>query len=104
MAATPSTLMKQRRKKQPCLCGRFKWKESDSMYKPMEQIEKEYDGQWVFLINCTENERGTLLGGEVVLHSENRSKVVRNMSAADNGNSLTFIGYVGRVPEGVAFL
>ena len=74
------------------------------MYKPMAQIEKEYDGQWVFMINCRSSRRGTILGGEVVLHSESRAKVVRNMSEADNGDSLTFVGYVGKIPEGVAFL
>ena len=74
------------------------------MYKTMEQIEKEYDGQWVFMINCDENERGTLLGGEVVLHSESRANVVRNMVDADNETSITFIGYIGKIPEGVALL
>ena len=74
------------------------------MYKTMEQIEKEYDGQWVFMINCQRNERCTILGGEVVLNSENRGNVVRKRKEADNRNSLTFIGYVGKIPEGVAFL
>lgn len=74
------------------------------MYKEMKQIEKEYDGQWVFMVNCTENKYGTLLGGEVVLNSESRAKVVRNMLEADKGDSLTFIGFVGNAPKGVAFL
>ena len=74
------------------------------MYKTMEQIQKDYDGQWVFMINCDENERGSVVGGEVVLHSESRAKVYRNMKAADNRTSLTFIGYVGEIPEGVALL
>ena len=74
------------------------------MYKTMDEINREYDGQWVFMLNCTENERGTLLGGEVVLNSESRSKVIRNMIAADQGDSLTFIGYIGKAPKGVAFL
>ena len=74
------------------------------MYKTMEQIQREYNGQWVFMVNCKENQRGTLLGGEVVLNSESRAKVVRNMSEVDNDDSLTFIGYVGKAPEGVAFL
>jgi len=74
------------------------------MYKTMTQIEKEYDGQWVFMINCQCNQRGTVLGGEVVLHSENRNNVIRKMKDANNHTSLTFIGYVGKIPEGVAFL
>ena len=74
------------------------------MYRTMEQIQKEYDGQWVFMINCDENQNGSVIGGEVVLHSENRNNVIRKMVEADNGTSLTFIGYVGKIPEGVAFL
>jgi len=74
------------------------------MYKLMEQIEKEYDGQWVFMINCIKKKNGTIIGGEVVLNSESRAKVVRNMLEADNGESLTFIGYVGNAPKGVAYL
>ena len=74
------------------------------MYKTMEQINVEYDGQWVFMINCERSPQGTILGGEVVLHNENRSKVVGKMREAYNGVSLTFIGYVGQVPEGTAYL
>ena len=77
---------------------------SDNMYKTMEQIHIDYDGQWVFMINCTQNSRGTILGGEVILNSESRASVIRRMSEADNGDSITFIGYVGSVPEGVAFI
>ena len=74
------------------------------MYKTMEQIEEEYDGQWVFMINCRRNRRGTILGGEVVLNSENRNNVIGKMKEANNRTSLTFIGYIGKIPEGVAFL
>ena len=70
----------------------------------MEQIQKEYDGQWVFMVNCKEDEYHSIAGGEVVLNSESRAKVVRNMVEADNGTSLTFIGYIGKLPEGVALL
>ena len=73
------------------------------MYKTMEQINKEYDGQWVFMVNCSEDEHHCITGGIVAIHSESRSKVVRGMAEAHNG-SLTFIGYVGKVPEGIAFL
>ena len=74
------------------------------MYKTMEQIQKDYDGQWVFMINCAENERGSVIGGEVVLNSESRANVIRKMKEADNGIGLSSIRYVGRVPEGVAYL
>ena len=74
------------------------------MYKTMEQIEKEYDGQWVFMINCQSNERGTVLGGEVVLHSDKKNDVIGKTREVNNKTSLTFTGYIGKIPEGVAFL
>ena len=73
------------------------------MYKTMDEINKEYDGQWVFMINCKENERHSVIGGEVVLHSADRSAVVGKMLEAHNG-SLTSIRYAGKIPEGVSFL
>ena len=73
------------------------------MYKLMEQIEKEFNGQWVFMINCTQKENGTLLGGEVIINSESRATVSRKIKDAKN-KSLTFFGYVGKAPEGVAYL
>ena len=74
------------------------------MYKPMEQIEKEYDGHWVFMVNCTQNERGTLLGGEVVLHGECSGSIANKIKDVKKKKSLTFFGYVGNIPEGVVFL
>jgi len=73
------------------------------MYKLMNQIEKEFDGQWVFMINCIQKENGTLLGGEVILNSESRVNVSRKIKSAKN-KSLTFFGYIGKAPEGVAYL
>ena len=75
-----------------------------TVYMEMKQIEKEYDGQWVFLVNCNQNQNGSILGGEVALHSKDRGSVVSGMNEADNKTSLTFIGYVGKIPEGVALL
>ncbi|MCL2352344.1 MAG: hypothetical protein FWC55_07430 [Firmicutes bacterium] len=74
------------------------------MYKTIEQIHEEYDGQWVFLINCVENESGSTAGGEVVLHSERRDKVLREMEKYWHENGETYIFYAGKVPEGVGVL
>ena len=74
------------------------------MYKPMEQIQKDYNGRWVYMVNCEKNERGSVIGGEVVLHSESRAGIFQRMKQVNKGNSQTFIGYVGELPKGVAFL
>ena len=74
------------------------------MYMPIEQVRNKYDGQWVFMVNCKQDKRGNLLGGDVALHGENRASVFRMIKEVGGKNSLTFFGYVGNVPEGVAFL
>ena len=70
----------------------------------MDAIHEEYNGEWVFMINCTEDENGTITGGEVVLHSENRNTVFRKMEKYDYEKSLTYVRYAGKIPEGVSVL
>ena len=52
------------------------------MYKTIESINKEFNGQWVFMINCEKDDNGTVVGGEVVIHSESRDKVIRGMNTS----------------------
>jgi hypothetical protein len=72
------------------------------MYKTMQQVHTEYDGQWVFMINCLDGEYGSVAGGEVVLHSENRDVVIRGMEKYIYEPSATYFSYAGRIPEGVS--
>ena len=74
------------------------------MYKTIEQIHQEYDGQWVFLINCLIGEFNSVVGGEVVLSSERRDKVLREMERYIDEKSDTLIFYAGKIPEGVSVL
>ena len=71
------------------------------MYKTIEQIHQEYDGHWVFLINCKEGEYHSIEGGEVVLFSERRDKVLREMAQYKQEESDTLVFYAGKIPEGV---
>ena len=70
----------------------------------MEQIHEEYNGQWVFLIHCKQNEYGSVIGGEVVLHSEARERVASKMNDYSRNNGVFFLCYAGQVPEGVEVL
>ena len=74
------------------------------MYKTIDQIHEEYDGQWVFMINCVEGLYGSVAGGVVVLHSENRDVVIRGMEEYDYEPSMTYFRYAGRIPEGVSIV
>ena len=74
------------------------------MYKLMEQIEKEYDGQWVFMINCQKDKYNAVSGGEVVFHDKSMNAVLRIMKATKEKGNSTYVRYVGILPEGVAVM
>ena len=74
------------------------------MYQPIEQIHIDYDGQWIFMINCKEGQHGAIIGGEVVIHSKNRNDVFRDMEQYDYEPSLTYFRYAGQIPEGTSVL
>ena len=74
------------------------------IYKTIEQVHQEYDGQWVFMINCEKDEYSSVSGGEVVLNSQSRANVVREMEIYDYENNLTFVRYVGKIPKGVSLV
>ena len=72
------------------------------MYMTMEEIDREYDGQWVYLINLKIDEKFTVFGGEVAAHSESRDKVIQAMLSM--GDESVYIKFAGKIPEGVAIL
>ena len=74
------------------------------MYKTMEQVHTEYDGEWVYMIKCDKNEYHSVAGGEVVLHSKDRDEVIRGMGAYGGEMSSTYFRYAGKIPEGTALV
>jgi len=70
------------------------------MYKSISDIHQEYDGQWVYLTNLQENERGTVIGGEVSAHSENRDNVIMKIHPEKG----IYVIYAGKIPEGVSVI
>ena len=70
----------------------------------MDEIRKKYDGQWVYMINCEEGKYGKIVGGEVVLFSKYRDDVFREMEKYDYEPSMTYLRYVGVIPESENFL
>jgi len=67
----------------------------------IQDVNKKFDGEWVFLINCTADEDGNLITGEVVIHSKSRDEVFREMQKYRTVDTLSSIRYVGKLPEGV---
>ena len=74
------------------------------MYKPMEQIEKEYDGQWVFMVNCQKDNHNSVSGGEVVFHGKSMNEVLINMKQSNIIGNSKYVRYIGNLPEGVAVM
>ena len=75
------------------------------MYMSIKEINENFDGEWIYAIDCEENDMGSVLGGKVVLHSRNRDDVIRAMSNYEKKvNTLALFQYAGNVPEGVNIL
>ena len=70
------------------------------MYKSIEGIHTEYDGQWVYLTDLKVSERGTVIGGEVSAHRESRDSVVMQV-LPEKG---VYVMYAGKIPEGVSVI
>jgi len=45
------------------------------VYKTMEQIKKEYDGNFVCMINYKKNERYAIIGGEVIAFGKDKTEI-----------------------------
>ena len=75
------------------------------MFLSVIEINKNYDGEWIYAIDCQEDEMGNILGGKVVLHSPNRDNVIRAMGEYEKSiDTLTYFRYAGNIPEGVSLV
>ena len=72
------------------------------MYKSMQDIEKEYDGYWVFMINCKKGELHEVIGGEVIAFNKDKDSVAKLWGK--KYNSKTYFRYIGSIPEGMGVL
>ena len=74
------------------------------MIEGIASIEEQHNGKWVFMIDCEEDENGSIVAGHVVLSDENRANIVSKLVEYEDNVSLTSIRYVGKIPEGVYIL
>jgi len=74
----------------------------DPMFMSMDEIDRVYDGEWVFIINLQKGEDHSIIGGEVAAHDSNRDKVMNAMLNMKGGG--VYIKYAGKVPEGANVL
>ena len=75
------------------------------MFLSKEEINRKFDGEWIYAIDCEDDDMGTILGGNVVLHSQNRDDVIRAMGEYENSiDTLTYFRYAGNVPEEISII
>ena len=72
------------------------------MYQTMQEIEKQYDGHWVFMTNCQKGEFNEIIGGEVISFNKHKQPVVELWDK--EYDSETYFRYVGSIPEGMGVL
>jgi hypothetical protein len=75
-----------------------------TMLMKLEEAKIKFNGQWLFMINCKNNNRGSVLEGEVVLHSKKRAEVLEKMSLYGKGSGQTYFSYVGDYPDDYSVL
>jgi len=74
------------------------------MLENIEIINEKYNGKWVYLVGCVQDEYGSIVSGCVVLYNENRDNVIRRLNEFEDVETLTSFRYAGKIPEGVNIL
>ena len=75
------------------------------MFMSMGEINETFDGEWIYAIDCEEDHVGTILGGDVVIHSADHDYVFSEMCSYDEDvGTLTLFRYAGNIPEGISIL
>ncbi len=67
-----------------------------------EEIEQNYDGQWVLIAYTETDEDLKVVKGKVIAHSANKEDVYQALAEA--GEQPLAIEYMGSVPEDLAFI
>ena len=72
------------------------------MYQTMQEIERKYDGYWVFMVDCRKGEDNEIIGGAVIAFDKQK-KPVADLWAREYDSEIYF-KYVGSIPEGMGVL
>jgi hypothetical protein len=68
----------------------------------MQEIEKEYDGNWVFMTNCRKGELNEIIGGTVIAFNKSK-KPVAELWGKEYDSEIYF-RYVGAIPDDMGVL
>jgi hypothetical protein len=65
-------------------------------YQTMQEIERQYDGNWVVMANCEEDEYYGIIGGEVVAAGKNHESIIELWGQKHGG--LVHTCFIGSIP------
>lgn len=66
----------------------------------MEEIEKQFDGEWVILEDPIVNEQDEIIGGKLLAHSKNRDEVYQVALQQRPKHAASI--YLGPMPDNIA--
>lgn len=67
-----------------------------------EEIQRNYDGEWVLIAYTETDENLQVIKGEVIAHSNNKEEIYQALELAQDRPLA--IEYMGQVPEDLAFI
>ena len=67
------------------------------MYQTIQEIERKYDGYWVFMIDCRKGEFNEVIGGVVIAFDKQKKPVAKLW--AKEYESETYFRYIGSIPD-----
>ena len=72
------------------------------MYQTMQEIEKQYDGYWVFMTDCRTGDLDEIIGGIVIAHNKDKKPIAELWG--EKYDSEIYFRYIGSIPEGMGVL
>ena len=67
-----------------------------------EEMQQNYDGEWVLIAYSETDENLQVIKGEVLAHSANKEEIYQALESAQD--KPLAIEYMGQVPEDIAFI
>ena len=67
----------------------------------LEEMEKKYSDEWLFIVDCEHSENTELLSGRVLVHSKSRADIYEVSGRYKGGAA---IRYTGELPKGMHYL
>jgi succinate dehydrogenase/fumarate reductase-like Fe-S protein len=75
-----------------------------TMIETIEIINEKHNGKWVFMVDCEEDEFGSVISGRVALSDEKRLNLFSRLAEYEDNVSLTSFRFAGNIHEGVSIL